>query len=226
MEPVALLDRARGAGLVVLRDGDRLVVRGPKRLGDLAAHLLDRKAEVMAALDAEADPGVAMALAVFPGATVVNHAEAAVWPPPGAWLSSPARPIDIFVTEMPTAQCRCCGARAWHRAGDGWTCSACHPPPSAGQTAVANAGLDTALFGLAERARFPRLALGPGVTVLAGQDGWRRFATLTTRPSLRASALTALLGRQSDDLAREYRLREAAHACAQKKGGPQQIETA
>jgi hypothetical protein len=37
------------------------MVRGPKRLGDVAAHLLDRKAEVMAALDAEADPGVAVA---------------------------------------------------------------------------------------------------------------------------------------------------------------------
>jgi hypothetical protein len=157
---------------------------------------------------------------------VLTSLVACFWRPEGDWLPSAARAIDVYGTPAPTVPCPCCGARAWHRAGAGWTCSACHPPPSAGQTAVANAGLDTALFGLAERARFPRLALGPGVIVLAGQDGWRRFATLTTRPSLRASALTALLGRQSDDLAREYRLREAARACAQKKGGPQQIETA
>jgi hypothetical protein len=56
MESLTLLDFARQAGLVVPRAGDRLVVRGPKRLAALAGELLDRKAEVLGALQAETSP--------------------------------------------------------------------------------------------------------------------------------------------------------------------------
>jgi hypothetical protein len=58
MEPLnvdttALLVSARVAGLVVKRTGDRLTVRGPKRLAHWAELLLALKPEVLALLDAE-----------------------------------------------------------------------------------------------------------------------------------------------------------------------------
>jgi len=81
-------------------------------------------------LAAEADPGVAMALDVFPGARVVSAGQPASWPPADAWVPTSARTIDVYAAEMPTAACPCCGATAWFRAGDGWTCSTCHPAPA------------------------------------------------------------------------------------------------
>jgi hypothetical protein len=191
MESVALLAHARRAGLAVRLEGGRLIVRGPKRLADLAASLLDRKDAVVAALDAEADPGVVMVLDVFPGARVVAASQPAVWPPEGGWVPSPGK-IDPYAAEPPRSPCPCCGTMAWSLAGTGFTCGVCHPPPGGGQAASQDDELDTALFGLAERAGFPRLALSPAVTVLAGKDAWRRFTVLTTSPSLRAKALAGL----------------------------------
>jgi hypothetical protein len=160
MESLTLLDFARQAGLVVLRTGDRLVVRGPKRLAALAGELLDRKAEVLGALQAETapvltaetdigapgtptqdaeadsvvaaeiDPGVALALDVFRGARLVAFNQPAVWPPEGGWIPSSARAIHIHAAEMPTAACHCCGATAWFWAGSAWACSRCHPAPA------------------------------------------------------------------------------------------------
>src|SRR5262249_26773902 len=51
-----LLDEARAAGLAVAIDGDRLVVRGPRRAESVARKLLANKREVIAAL-AEAPLG-------------------------------------------------------------------------------------------------------------------------------------------------------------------------
>jgi len=151
MESVTLLDRARQAGLVVLRDGDRLTVRGPKRLADLAVHLLDHKVEVMAALDAEADPGVAMALDVFRGATVVAAGQPAGWPPAGSWLQTPSRTLDPYGTATPTTSCPCCGATAWYRAGTGFTCAVCHPPVIAATAARQLRRTDRTGFSLPSR---------------------------------------------------------------------------
>lgn len=50
MDGVALLSEARDAGLDVLADGERLVVRGPRRAEPVARMLLDHKADVLAAL--------------------------------------------------------------------------------------------------------------------------------------------------------------------------------
>ena len=47
---ITLLDEAYAAGLSVNIDGDKLVVRGPRRAAPIARKLLDRKSEVMAAL--------------------------------------------------------------------------------------------------------------------------------------------------------------------------------
>ena len=45
-----LLDRARAAGLTVLADGDRLIVRGPQTAEALAHELLTHKTEILAIL--------------------------------------------------------------------------------------------------------------------------------------------------------------------------------
>ena len=58
MDGMTLLAEAQEAGLTVLADGDRLVVRGPKSAEKLARRLLQNKAQVMAALnDAPAGGG-------------------------------------------------------------------------------------------------------------------------------------------------------------------------
>jgi hypothetical protein len=94
---VDLLDRARAAGLRVSADGDRLVVRGAVRLEALAREILDRKAEMLAALRQEAE-----------------HAEADIaWraaamrgqvPPEGPVLLLLARP-----TRIEPGRCWSCG---------------------------------------------------------------------------------------------------------------------
>jgi hypothetical protein len=162
--------------------------------------LLDRARQWASAhpepqIDASADADAALALEVFPGARVVAVNQPAVWPPEGGWIPSSASTIDIYATEMPPARCPVCGALAWHRAGNRWTCGVCHPPPGVAQAAVMDTALDATLFGLAERAGFPRLALSPAVTVLAGRDAWERFSRNSTSPSLRAATLAALVGR-------------------------------
>jgi hypothetical protein len=47
MDAMSLLTKARGAGLAVRTEGDKLVVRGPRSAEKLALQLLDHKAEVM-----------------------------------------------------------------------------------------------------------------------------------------------------------------------------------
>ena len=58
-----LLSAAHDAGLTLTVDGSRLVVRGPKKAGDLAKQLLNRKSEVVALLQeaqiASPEPGLA-----------------------------------------------------------------------------------------------------------------------------------------------------------------------
>jgi hypothetical protein len=55
MDGLKLLRRARDAGLAVQVEGDKLVIRGPKRAELVARLLIDHKPEVMAAL-VPADP--------------------------------------------------------------------------------------------------------------------------------------------------------------------------
>ena len=50
MDGLILLIEARAAGLIVLADGDRLVIRGPKSADAVARRLLAHKAMVLAAL--------------------------------------------------------------------------------------------------------------------------------------------------------------------------------
>jgi hypothetical protein len=59
MSPADLLAEAAAAGLTVMADGDRLVVRGDRRAEDLAHILLRRKAEILGVL--RAAPGKVVA---------------------------------------------------------------------------------------------------------------------------------------------------------------------
>ncbi len=61
MDGMTLVSEARAAGLIVLADGDRLVIRGPRSADAVARRLLEHKAEVMRAL---AVPVAAEVLAV------------------------------------------------------------------------------------------------------------------------------------------------------------------
>jgi hypothetical protein len=55
MDGLTLLRQAREAGLAVAFDGDRLVIRGPKRAEPVARLLIQNKPEVVAALAEPAD---------------------------------------------------------------------------------------------------------------------------------------------------------------------------
>src|SRR5262249_51323697 len=142
------------------------------RIGGSRTEGVQTDAAVAVATDAD----VALAIDVFPGARVIAASQPAVWPPEGGWGPTSARASHPYGTSAPTSTCPSCGATAWHRAGSGFTCGVCHPPANTIQVAVTDAALDAALdatlFGLAERAGFPQLALSPAVTVLAGQDAW------------------------------------------------------
>jgi hypothetical protein len=100
-----------------------------------------------------------------------------------AWIRAHARWVESI------AQARAAGVTLWQFVLGG-------PALAEPLLIITDDGLDAALFGRAERAGFPRLALSPAVTVLPGRDAWRLFATHGTSPSLRARALGALCGRQ------------------------------
>jgi hypothetical protein len=72
----------------------------------------------------------------------------------------------------------------------GWACARCHPDPIAPRVAATEPA-DTTLLDLARRADFPRVPLAPAVTVLPGENAWRRFATAGSAAH-RATATAAL----------------------------------
>jgi hypothetical protein len=53
MDGLTLLARARGAGLIVVRDGDLLRVTGPSGASGVAQQIIDAKPAILAALEAE-----------------------------------------------------------------------------------------------------------------------------------------------------------------------------
>jgi hypothetical protein len=54
MDEVMLLRRARESGLTVPAEGDKLVIRGPKRAEPVARLLIENKPKVIAALAPDA----------------------------------------------------------------------------------------------------------------------------------------------------------------------------
>ena len=56
MDGLTLLRRARNAGLAVTAEGDKLVIRGPKRAEPVARLLIEHKSEVLSALSPARHP--------------------------------------------------------------------------------------------------------------------------------------------------------------------------
>ena len=70
------------------------------------------------------------ALALFPAAVVVDSNTSVT--DMFSYLASNTfsySEINIYAAAMPTSPCWVCGATAWWRSGDGWTCGRCHPDP-------------------------------------------------------------------------------------------------
>src|SRR5262249_37445561 len=64
------------------------------------------------------------------GGTGIATDQPAGRPPDGGYLpSSGNRDDDHYAPTAATVPCGACGGTAWHRAGDGWTCSTCPPAP-------------------------------------------------------------------------------------------------
>lgn len=114
MGSLMILQRAREAGLEVRARGDRLVVRGPRKLEALARVLLDHKTEVLREL-ARGGPS--------------HHS--ATRPRGGV-------PLEELFPDLrgegdPPSSCWACHSRSWwrlvHRRSCGpWVCERCHPP--------------------------------------------------------------------------------------------------
>src|SRR5262245_55009591 len=135
--------RGRGFSVRVARPAEgavRLLVRPAGCLTDQERVALQvKKLALLTLLEAEAadpttplrlwDRDVMIALEVFPGAQVIAHGVPAVWPPEGGWLPAPLRRVDTYTAAPPMVSCPTCASSTWHRAGSGWTCSACHPSP-------------------------------------------------------------------------------------------------
>jgi hypothetical protein len=98
MTPGALLAECQRRGVVLTAEGDRLAYRAPRRAltPELRAALVEHKAGLLALLQAEADPDVALVRDVFgPGVRVVATGEPAVWPP------APLATVDLSTERDP-----------------------------------------------------------------------------------------------------------------------------
>ena len=177
MDCLALVQHALDAGLQLRIDAGRLVVRGRKRHAELARRLLNRKAEVIAAMqsaveiDADYDAdgegqaiqGEAAHVAAQASETRDDGAYEAwiesIDDAGGTVLTSPAfdsLAIRIGAEELPA--CPVCGSLSlWRSAAGTWRCQKCAPPTRAAQ-----------LRDLAEklRRRFP----GAKVGIADGKD--------------------------------------------------------
>jgi hypothetical protein len=131
MGSLTLLDRAREAGLSVSADGDRLIIRGPRKAMEIARDLMNRKDEVLALLAVQ---GRSPHAALFgPSRT-----------PWGTWAWSDSADLQIetfdqlFVLSLPSdkVRWRCLNPYCLHETG--WwlspqrvvQCLNCRPPAS------------------------------------------------------------------------------------------------
>lgn len=107
MDGLALLGEARGAGLTVSTDGEKLMIQGPGRLEAIAQRLLTNKPDVMTALVAEIEATITEARemqAAWRGASI-ELAERCGWPrvpfgPGRAVVAGPNR-LRQFVRAAP-----------------------------------------------------------------------------------------------------------------------------
>jgi hypothetical protein len=98
-------------------------------------------------------------------------------------------PHNPYGLTPPAVPCRICGGHTWHRAGDGWVCSTCHPAPIAPRSSDDSTGgaSETAtLLVLAERYGWHEVQVAPGRAVGGSESAWRRFAEFGLAPDQRA----------------------------------------
>lgn len=116
-----LLRQARAAGLTVWAEGDRVRARGPRRLEPLVYQLIDRQAEVLAALASE-NAFTREVLETFDGELVDSD--------------EPGSTVPFFIADptVPVRACNGCKGRGFHkvRGGPEWVCDRCHPGPGPG----------------------------------------------------------------------------------------------
>jgi hypothetical protein len=179
---------ARGVTFTV--EGDRLRVEAPA--GELtetdwttlAAHKPALLALLTPALQpdgapAELDTGLTVAdvLRVFPDARVVTPEEDE--PAAAPAIGYPYGPTP------PAGPCPACGGLDWHRAGDGWTCSTCHPVPARADIGLSVLTLQAHVIELARAEGFPCLRVGHGHIVQPRERYWTHFTfVIATRPLL------------------------------------------
>jgi hypothetical protein len=155
MEAMRLIAEARGVGLTVLAEGDSLVVRGPRSAETIARRLLDRKADVMAALRQEErrtgneSPYTAVETAESAGIDAKT-----IFVAPGETiLLVPEHPLAGFDWESSNGYCpglkivrdgvehkseSCTSDRSWLSVWGGRYCLDCWPPTDA--RAIASEG--------------------------------------------------------------------------------------
>ena len=120
MEGLTLLQEAKAAGLTVIADGDKLIVRGPRRLEHVARKLLDHKPDVLPIVKA-----LNLAKLVIPGSWTVMSVD-----------DQAETPIDDAID--PPDPCPNCGGIAmwWpvstlENPEPAPRCDACDPPDAA-----------------------------------------------------------------------------------------------
>ena len=102
MAGLALVQEARDAGLTVLVDRGELIIRGPRRLADLARRLIDHKAAVLVALrQRRAKPAAKHKTNC--GTTITRRLIDNGYPP----IVPTIPPVAILAT--PAVLCPCCG---------------------------------------------------------------------------------------------------------------------
>jgi len=187
VERMRLLAQAREAGLTVQVEGDKLVVRGPRRLEALAWEVLAQKPDVIAALHAERNHAVAKVMEVFPGSRVVAESQPAEWPPPGSWRIEKRQHWELPESEL--GPCYACGEQAWER-GDGvWVCRRCHPDPmrSHADEPEELSADRAALLDLARDHRWPEVEFKLGHSTVGTEAGWWTFARTVREEDLLAA---------------------------------------
>jgi hypothetical protein len=105
MDGLTLLRRAHAAGLSVAAEGDKLVIRGPRRAEPVALTLLNHKPDVLAALDEAAGWRARHREALAHHAALHPPAEAARL----AWGELECRWHRLHGARVPPEQCAGCG---------------------------------------------------------------------------------------------------------------------
>jgi hypothetical protein len=187
--PAALLADLRARGVLLVAEGATLRWRAPAGvLTDIDKDALAAAKPALLALlsDAGKPPEtpadsagqitratVEDVLRVFPDARVVVPVEAAD-------DTAPATGRHPYGPSPPAGPCSVCGGLDYHRAGDGWTCSCCHPDPGTADGPKVTGprtleALAEQLYAAGEAVGWPTLPLGQGVTLHAGPTAWARF---------------------------------------------------